>query len=112
MKIFFVLLLFSFLIFSCLDEEKVSVQVENQYSEKILNCQLGENSFGDIEKDEKIEIIFLALGEYNFSCQIKSGFEFSAKVKLNTKNQFVLLRLNQKGKVEIVEWVLIKYTNN
>lgn len=104
LKLFFSLFsLFFFLTFSCVAEEQVSIQIENQYTEKILNCQLDEHNLGDIKKGEKTEIIFLPLGEYDFSCQIQSGFEFSAKVKLSTANQFVLLRINEKGKVEIVE---------
>lgn len=94
--------IFIFLTFCCcLPAQKISIQLKNQYSEKILNCQLGENYLGDLEKQAKTEIVFIEVGNYNFSCQTKSGFEISAKLNFSSKKKIVLIIINQNGKLEL-----------
>ena len=103
-KFYFLLIFFcSFLLFyfSCLPTEEVSIQIENQYSEKVTDCKLGEHSLGNLEKGAKTEIIFFPMGEYDFSCKTASGFIITAKILLTIKKKHLSLIINKEGKLTI-----------
>ena len=97
------LLFFTFLIaiFSCLLAEEVSIQIENQYIEKVTDCKLGEHSLGNLEKGAKTEIMFFPIGEYDFSCKTASEFIITAKILLTTKKKYLSLIINKEAKLTI-----------